>query len=485
MRAGLWLPPLLVAQAAAHLAAPPAPPGEVAPTNGWHNASDVARLRHDLLHALDPRVPPTPGSDGRGTEIGVQLRIFKVVKVDIAAGAVSLMVWRRSKWRDPRLTWDPDDYGGTRRIEIYPTKGGNDIDSKMWTPDLVFYNTISKEEDVLGTGAAWVNRDGSVWQTVPGTIDLACQFTDLVNFPRDMIDCRVEIASWSLSDLVTNLTFYEEPERGTRHGADRDKGDRGCAEISAQSASTASTYQEYSIDFVECEKHTRVYPCCADEPWTQLWVHIHLRRAHFYYRMLLEIPGILITLLSFSVFFLDVRATGERLGFGSTMMLTMLVLALIASDKLPVCGELLWIQVLNSLNMCFGVLAVLQSCYVTHICFAGTGKGDEERAERCDYWARRIVPPLYLSLLGVLYSIRFDDKYARTSDSNDFHLQTFQGAPPSWEVAYVGAGLATPLVCCGLALAWRAARKAKLALQHRTSQQIAPPDAPPMSTLAC
>ena len=92
------------------------------------------------------------------------------------------MVWRRSKWRDPRLTWDPDDYGGTRRIEIYPTKGGNDIDSKMWTPDLVFYNTISKEEDVLGTGAAWVNRDGSVWQTVPGTIDLACQFTDLVNF---------------------------------------------------------------------------------------------------------------------------------------------------------------------------------------------------------------------------------------------------------------------------------------------------------------
>ena len=283
-----------------------------------------------------------------------------------------------------------------------------------------------------------------------------------------MIDCRVEIASWSLSDLVTNLTFYEEPERGTRHGFDRDKGDRGCGDLRTERVDRIDVPGVLDR-LVECEKHRRVYPCCADEPWTQLWVHIP-RRAHFYYRMLLEIPGILITLLSFSVF-LDVRATGERLGFGSTMMLTMLVLAF--SDKLPVCGELLWIQVLNSLNMCFGVLAVLQSCYVTHICFAGTGKGDEESAERCDYWARRIVPPLYLSLLGVLYSIRFDDKYARTSDSNDFHLQTFQGAPPSWEVAYVGAGLATPLVCCGLALAWRAARKAKLALQHRTSQQTA------------
>ena len=98
---------LLMAPTAAHMAAPPAPPGETAATNGQHNASDVARLRRDLLQDLDPRVPPAPGSDG-GIKVGVQLRIFKVLNVDIAAGVLTLMIWRRSKWQDPRLVWNPD-----------------------------------------------------------------------------------------------------------------------------------------------------------------------------------------------------------------------------------------------------------------------------------------------------------------------------------------------------------------------------------------
>ena len=180
---------MLLAGAAAHTAAPPAPPGQVAVTNNLHNASDVARLRRELLHDLDPRVPPSTAG-GVGIPIGVQLRIFKVLKVDIASGSLTLMVWRRSSWVDPRLSWSPDDYGGLRRIEVYPVKGGNDLDSNMWTPDLVFYNTVTRAEDVLSTGAAWVNRDGSVWQTVAGTIEVTCQFTDLVRWPAFDVEPR-------------------------------------------------------------------------------------------------------------------------------------------------------------------------------------------------------------------------------------------------------------------------------------------------------
>ena len=52
----------------------------------------------------------------------------------------------------------------------------------------------------------------------------------------------MEVASWSLADDVTNLTFFDDP-------TDPDKlalGDRGCAEVSVQSAATAMTYARFS-----------------------------------------------------------------------------------------------------------------------------------------------------------------------------------------------------------------------------------------------
>lgn len=33
-----------------------------------------------------------------------------------------------------------------------------------------------------------------------------------MRFPRDELSCPMEIAFWSTSDLITNLTFFDEPE---------------------------------------------------------------------------------------------------------------------------------------------------------------------------------------------------------------------------------------------------------------------------------
>ena len=33
-----------------------------------------------------------------------------------------------------------------------------------------------------------------------------------MNFPRDELSCPMEVATWSTSDLITNLTFFDEPE---------------------------------------------------------------------------------------------------------------------------------------------------------------------------------------------------------------------------------------------------------------------------------
>ena len=107
---------------------------------------------------------------------------------------------------------------------------------------------------------------------------------------------------------------------------------------------------------MECLKYTRTYPCCEDEPWTQLWIVFHIQRASNYYILLIEMPSIVITVLSFGQFWMDASAIGARLGFGATMFLTSYVLQSVSGDSLPRCGELLWVNYFNVLNLTFCVL---------------------------------------------------------------------------------------------------------------------------------
>ena len=123
----------------------------------------------------------------------------------------------------------------------------------------------------------------------------------------------MEVASWSLADDVTNLTFFDDP-------TDPDVlalGDRGCAQVSVQSAATAMSYQEYElIDKVECVKYTRSYPCCPDSPWTQLWIIVGVKRRSQFYGRFIQFPGIALTMSAFSSFWFDApSAVSGRIGY--------------------------------------------------------------------------------------------------------------------------------------------------------------------------
>ena len=50
---------------------------------------------------------------------------------------------------------------------------------------------------------------------------------------------------------------------------------------------------------------------------------------------------------------------GERLGFGSTMLLAITLQMTIVASFVPVCGELLWIDIFNWLNFSFCSIALV------------------------------------------------------------------------------------------------------------------------------
>ena len=495
---------------------PPPPPSK----HGAHpalgrNATLEQQLKNALLSMQDPMVPPSTGE--HGIRVSVQYRIFKVIKVDIGSGELSLKIWRRSVWYDPRLQWDPKEWGGITNLRVYPGSRVG-VDDHMWRPPLVTTNTIAREPDTVEMGGAWIKSDGRVWHSVPGTIDLSCRFTGLVNFPNDQLTCAMELGSWTYSDKVVNLTYFTSdlpwgwpaaPDAkghtwtnvgtvrptGTENGPPTElvngavasvlrtklaqvqalPGEPGltvrlkaeewdglgvtglkrnhfvkvddnyflsqdplpCAEMGAQSRASGYSYQEYEVTGIECLTNTRTYPVDPDDHWTALWLVVHINRTSgTYYLLTIIMPGILITLLSFGSLWLDVTKSGERISFGATMLLTILVLMTLVGQVVPRCGEMLWIHLVNWVNFSFCLISTLQSFVVSYICMGESGddtghemageesdshakqeklqqmqRQEETRARTLDYWFRRVLPTSYFVLLAFIMTASIDDNY--------------------------------------------------------------------------
>jgi hypothetical protein len=263
----------------------------------------------------------------------------------------------------------------------------------------------------------------------------------------------MEVASWSLADDVTNLTFFDDP-------TDPDVlalGDRGCAQVSVQSAATAMSYQEYElIDKVECVKYTRSYPCCPDSPWTQLWIIVGVKRRSQFYGRFIQFPGIALTMSAFSSFWFDApSAVSGRIGFSAAMLLSTIVLQNTASRSLPKCPEWVWLDYLNMLNFVFCLIALVASAVAIHNAFGFIGKSPESGPDIVDYWCRRLIPLLYLLLLVLVYSLESSDGYG-TKSSNGIVSESdvkeagrmFEGIAPhhSLNPSMVAAGWVSILV---------------------------------------
>ena len=399
--------------------------------------ADVARLRQQLfvVQGLDSEVPPD--QIGRApTQVSLQYRIFKIVQLDAPIGLLRLSVWQRMAWKDPRLAWNESEWGGVTEIRVKRgiSREGDRPDDRMWNPHIHIYNAASKLDDALDVGATWVYSDGSVYQARPGMLELNCRFTGLANFPRDDLSCPFDIGGWDYADNVMNLTFM-----GT-----------GIELETLQEAGTS--YQEYSLDRFTIERMTYIYPCCPNESYSNLLFRVTFQRTSMYYFWAIEFPSMLLTIVSFAVFWLDPTNCGERLGYGVTVLLAVEVTKVVTSGLLPVCGETLWVQILLILNELVCILCLLESCLAIYHAFEAIGRIDELRAERTDYHARRIVPSTYIILLGTVYSLELDDGYMGTSKSM---FQGIKGAS-----VRVDAGiLIAPCVVIAVVIVWFAIQK--------------------------
>eukprot|EP00439_Symbiodinium_sp_Y106_P005121 s6561_g1.t1 len=129
-----------------------------------------------------------------------------------------------------------------------------------------------------------------------------------------------------------------------------------------------SSYQEYSIAEVSVDLKTNFYDTFPSEPWTLVKYTVRLGRASFYYTLLIILPTVLLTYLSFGVFFMS-HEVGERLSFGITLVLVIEVMKTTAASFVPVCGELLWIDLFMLVSTVFCCASLLETMAILFLAF--------------------------------------------------------------------------------------------------------------------
>ena len=101
---------------------------------------------------------------------------------------------------------------------------------------------------------------------------------------------------------------------------------------------------EHTISSVTVERGVYEYACCPNDPYPVLRYNIVMSRSTAFYDVLIIIPGILLTLLSMCVFAIGNDSGFDQLGYGISVIVVALLSQFLVLNMVPVCGELLWID---------------------------------------------------------------------------------------------------------------------------------------------
>ncbi|XP_063389832.1 acetylcholine receptor subunit alpha-like 2 [Cydia fagiglandana] len=94
-------------------------------------------------------------------------------------------IWTRMIWRDERLTWSPEEYGGVSKMVVLPTD--------IWTPSLKLVNSVDPDYYSMDIEECRVNNNGEV-MCVPEIIYESFCFAKLGDWPFDVQNCTLQFA---------------------------------------------------------------------------------------------------------------------------------------------------------------------------------------------------------------------------------------------------------------------------------------------------
>ncbi|KAK3755630.1 hypothetical protein QZH41_017619, partial [Actinostola sp. cb2023] len=256
-----------------------------------------------------------------------------------------MQTWVVMQWKNSFFGWNKSEYGGTDRVHCLPTE--------VWFPDIALYNNGDPKLPIAGGSSKFVsnvivNDHGENFWSGPATFTATCDI-DIEHWPFDDQKCDFEFGSFSYdSEQLTLITFNVKtyaPDGNSNWEIDRD----------------------IKVSVNETDRGN-----CCPYTFSQVKYSIKLTRLYSYQLFYIFAPCAILAILTLLSFWIPPES-GERIGFVTTLLLSLMVFLLVVPESLPVSSEA--IPVLGVIVMVTLVLIsfVLLATIIVVACFFATG----------------------------------------------------------------------------------------------------------------
>ncbi|XP_035272760.1 glycine receptor subunit alpha-3 isoform X2 [Anguilla anguilla] len=294
---------------------------------------------------LDKLMGRTSGYDARirpnfkGPPVNVSCNIFINSFGSIAETTMDYRVniFLRQQWNDPRLAYSeyPDD-----SLDLDPSM----LDS-IWKPDLFFANEKGAHFHEVTTDNKLLRifKNGNVLYSIRLTLTLSCPM-NLKNFPMDVQTCIMQLESfgYTMNDLI-----FEWQKKGPVQVA--------------EGLTLPQFILKDESDLRYCTKHYNT------GKFTCIEVRFHLERQMGYYLIQMYIPSLLIVILSWVSFWINMDAAPARVALGITTVLTMTTQSSGSRTSLPKVSYVKAIDIWMAVCLLFVFSALLEYAAVNFV----------------------------------------------------------------------------------------------------------------------
>ncbi|XP_041375259.1 glycine receptor subunit alpha-2-like isoform X2 [Gigantopelta aegis] len=316
-------------------------------TTNW----SFQQKRQDVLNSLlsqkyDSRIPPN-FEDDFPTKVRVQLYILSFDSISESSMAYSMSVFLRQNWVDKRLQFSKANLSWIQRWRV----GRLELDSKMmekiWTPDLFFIN----EKEAVMHDVTVPNRLVHLYPN--GTVQSSCRITltsscdmYLRNYPHDQQFCSTDISSYSYSADNVVFEWIQHNPVILRHSV---------------------TLPRFQVEFnglKNCQFDINHGSMIHGVNFSCISAEFKLTRLFGYYVAQVYVPSILIVMLSWVSFWIDIDAIPARVSLGLLTVLTMTTHSTGVHSMLPRVSYIKAIDVWMAACLIFVFAALLEFAYV-------------------------------------------------------------------------------------------------------------------------
>ena len=262
-------------------------------------------------------------------------------------------------WKDPYLSWDPNDFGGLASIRI-PA-------SDAFQPDIKLLNNADQRLKEQREALLVIYNSGDLLWMPTSLLRSTC-FVDLKRFPFDKQNCSLSFGSWSYEKNLLDIDFEEN----------FDKVDENDYETS----------KEWRLLSGNARKHVRIQ---ENKEYSVITYYLVLERNPGFYTYLLIVPCILLAILTMVVFWLPPE-TPAKIILGMNIFTAFFLLLLLLADLVPTStNEVPFIGIYFCLNMVMIAFSLFLCTIVVHLYF------------RADTFCK--VPPILKMVIHFLHSL--------------------------------------------------------------------------------